>query len=160
MQYFNSSTNHLKAIKMFSSNHLMKNCYRNSLLTKSLTNNGFYSLHKRCLNHFFGSNSYQNRHKLLIEYKAVLRTLRNSNLSVLSSNDCFYKWIHSSHCYNNNNQNKDPKNGSNNKNKSQTNSSHNNDNEDNKEDDEPKSSLLAKAAIWMLTGFVTSHDLL
>lgn len=159
MQYFNNSSNHLKAMKMFSSNHLMKNSL---LLRKSLTNRGFYSLHKKCFNNFFGSNSCQNRHKLLVEYKAVLRTLRNSNLLVLSSNDCFYKWIHSSNCYNNNNnnQNKNPKNGTNNKNKSQTNSSHDNDNEDNKEDEEPKSSLLAKAAIWMLTGFVTSYDLI
>ncbi len=156
MQYFNNSSNHLKAIKMFSSNHLMKNSL---LLRKSLTNRGFYSLHKKCFNNFFGSNSCQNRHKLLVEYKAVLRTLRNSNLLVLSSNDCFYKWIHSSNSYNNN-QNKNPKNGTNNKNKSQTNSSHDNDNEDNKEDEEPKSSLLAKAAIWMLTGFVTSFDLI
>jgi hypothetical protein len=152
MQYFNNSSNHLKAIKMLSSNHLMKNCFRNSLLlAKSLTNNGIYSLHNKCFNHFVRSNSCQNRHKLLAEYKAVLRTLRNSNLLVLSSNDCSNKWIHSSHCYYNNNQNKDPKN------KSQTNNSRNNDNEDNKEDDEPKSSLLAKAVIWMLTGFVISN---
>jgi len=95
----------------------------------------------------------------LAEYNAVLRTLVNSNLLVIPTNQCFHKWFHSSHVFHTKNDDNNSKqtNNRNNKRKNEKNSSFNNNNDmddDNKdENEEPKSSLLAKAAIWMLSGY-------
>ena len=146
------NSNNLNKIKMFSSNHLFYNCLKNSIkITNNIQNKCFYST----LKSFGRFLDNKNRQKLWSEYRAVRRLLADIHPLVgpktISANNLFKK----SFLYSNESQNKDTKtnNKTNTNQKNETNRNYDNEDKDEDPEDEPKSSLLAKAIVWMLSGF-------
>ncbi|CAG2162247.1 unnamed protein product [Oppiella nova] len=87
--------------------------------------------------------------KLVAECRAIGRTLANARLSVPITKT----WFADPMLLSNDNHNKSSNNKPNGNKKSETNRNY--DNEDQEEDnDEPKSSLIAKAVVWMLSGYM------
>lgn len=139
---------------MFSSNHLFYNCLRNSFkISNNIQNKCFYS-NLKSLSRFLDN---KNRRKLWAECRAIRRLLTDNRLvfwpKTLSANNLLTKSV----VLSNDSQNKNPKtngNQNNDKNKDPINRNYDDNDEDKEdEDNEPKSSLLAKAVVWMLSGF-------
>ncbi|CAG2120070.1 unnamed protein product, partial [Medioppia subpectinata] len=143
MQAFIAYKNHLH---LFSLNRVLR-LAANGAVKHSQRNRCLHNWTISSLNGWFRT---KNGRKLVAECRAIRRTLANSRTLIWSTKH----WTNGAIVYSNDGQNKSSKNNKNGNKESQRNRNYDNEDNEEEDNDEPKSSLMAKAVVWMLSGYI------